>query len=129
MKPDAINFREKFIKLTEYYQPKIVAALNDYHFKLAKIKGEFVWHSHSETDEAFIIIGGKLEIEFRDGTITLKEGEMCVIPKDYQSKGLKKVVKPMSLSVTNPTVKFPLNQFKYFRAKYLYPNQMVLSKK
>ena len=86
MKPDVINFQEKYLKFTEYYQPRIIAALNDYHIKLAKIKGEFVWHSHPETDEAFIIIEGELEIEFNDGTIHLKKGELCVIPRGVEHK-------------------------------------------
>ena len=86
MKPDIINFREKFQIIKRYYQPKIIASLNDYHFKLAKLKGEFVWHSHPETDEAFVIISGELAIDFRDGTIILKEGEMCVIPKGVEHK-------------------------------------------
>jgi mannose-6-phosphate isomerase-like protein (cupin superfamily) len=86
MKPDSINIREKFLKITEYYQPKIIARLNDYHFKLVKVKGDFVWHSHPETDEAFIIIDGELEIEFREGKVALKTGEMCIVPKGVEHK-------------------------------------------
>lgn len=86
MKPDVINLQKKFIKIAAYYQPKIIAQLNDYHIKLAKLKGEFVWHSHSETDEAFIIIEGELDIEFKDGTVHLKEGEMCVVPRGLEHK-------------------------------------------
>ena len=86
MKPDVINFREKFEKIREPYQPKIIAALNNYQFKLARIKGEFIWHSHPETDEAFIVIEGDLDIEFRDGTIHLEEGEMCVVPMGTEHK-------------------------------------------
>ena len=70
MKHKAINLNEKFTRITKYYQPKIIAKMNDYHFKLAKLKGEFVWHTHPETDEAFIIMDGELEIELRDGKVT-----------------------------------------------------------
>ena len=81
-----VNFQEKFSKFTEYWTPKIIAQLNDYHFKLAKIKGEFVWHAHPETDEVFIVIHGGLDILFRDGKVALREGEMFVVPKGVEHK-------------------------------------------
>ena len=81
-----VNFQEKFSKFTEYWTPKIIAQLNDYHFKLAKIKGEFVWHAHPETDEVFIVIRGGLDILFRDGKVALREGEMFVVPKGVEHK-------------------------------------------
>ena len=73
MKHDTINLDVKFTRINEYYQPKIIAQMNDYHFKLAKLKGDFVWHTHPETDEAFIIMHGELEIELRDGKVTLRK--------------------------------------------------------
>ncbi len=82
----AINFKEKFDKINEYYRPKIIAQLNEYHFKIAKIKGEFIWHSHPETDEAFIIMDGELDIEFRDGSVNLRKGEMYIVPKGVEHK-------------------------------------------
>ena len=86
MIPSVINFNDKFSKIDQFYQPKVIAQLNDYHFKIAKLEGAFIWHSHPETDEAFIIIDGELDIEFRSGVATLKKGEMFVIPKGVEHK-------------------------------------------
>jgi mannose-6-phosphate isomerase-like protein (cupin superfamily) len=82
----AINFAEKFEQFSEHWSPKIIAQLNDYHFKLVKIQGDFVWHDHPETDEVFMVIDGEMEIHFRDGKVTLKTGEMYVIPKGIEHK-------------------------------------------
>jgi len=60
--------------------------LNDYHFKLVKLQGDFVWHSHSDTDEVFIVIDGELTIGLRDGKVLLKSGEMFVVPKNIEHK-------------------------------------------
>ena len=60
--------------------------MNDYHFKIVKLQGEFVWHDHPETDEVFIVLKGQLEIQFRDGRVTLNEGEMFVVPKGVEHK-------------------------------------------
>ena len=60
--------------------------MNDYHIKLVKIKGDFVWHNHDDTDETFIVIEGKMKIEFEDKTVELNEGEMYVIPKGVNHK-------------------------------------------
>ena len=60
--------------------------MDGFHFKLAKLEGDFVWHSHAETDEAFIVIQGQLRIDFRDGAATLKEGEMLIVPKGVEHK-------------------------------------------
>ena len=81
-----INFQEKLTKFSEQWSPRIVAQMNDYHFKIVKIQGEFVWHDHPETDEVFIILKGQLEIQFRDGKVILKEGEMFVVPKGLEHK-------------------------------------------
>jgi mannose-6-phosphate isomerase-like protein (cupin superfamily) len=81
-----INFEEKFKKFSEYWSPKIIAQMNDYHFKIAKIQGEFVWHSHPETDETFIVIRGKMRIDFPDGAVNLETGEMCVVPQGIEHK-------------------------------------------
>ena len=81
-----INFEEKLLKFSEHWSPKIIAQLNDYHLKLAKVHGEFVWHNHPETDEVFIVVKGQLEILFRDGNVLLKEGEMFVVPKGMEHK-------------------------------------------
>lgn len=86
MKFDAINFKDKFSKFTEHWSPRVVAEMNDYQFKLVKVEGEFVWHDHPTTDEVFIVIEGTLNIEFRDGMVSLDSGEMFVIPKGVEHK-------------------------------------------
>jgi mannose-6-phosphate isomerase-like protein (cupin superfamily) len=85
-KYEAINFAEKLAKFSEHWSPKVIAQMNDYQFKLAKIQGEFIWHDHAETDEVFIVVKGHLEIMFRDGRVSLDEGEMFVIPKGVEHK-------------------------------------------
>ena len=81
-----INLQEKISKFSEHWSPKVIAQMNDYHFKLAKVRGEFVWHDHPETDEVFLVVGGQLDILFRDGKVTLSEGEMYVVPKGVEHK-------------------------------------------
>jgi len=81
-----INLQEKLGKFSEHWQPKIIAQMNDYHFKVAKLEGEFIWHDHPETDEVFLILHGQLEIRFRDGSVVLDEGEMFVVPKGVEHK-------------------------------------------
>ena len=76
-----INFKNKFAKFDGLWEPKVIAKLNDYEFKLVKIKNDFIWHHHEETDEAFIVIEGSMSIEFETETITLHQGEMVVVPK------------------------------------------------
>lgn len=83
---NAINLAEKLGKISEHWQPRVVAELNDYQFKLVKIEGDFVWHSHADTDEAFIVIEGQLRIDFRDGSVTLGPGEMYVVEKGVEHK-------------------------------------------
>jgi len=82
----AINFTEKFKKIDDQWSPKVIAGMNDYQFKLAKVQGEFVWHHHPDTDEVFIVIEGVLDIEFRDGSVRLEKGEMYVVPKGVEHK-------------------------------------------
>jgi mannose-6-phosphate isomerase-like protein (cupin superfamily) len=81
-----INFRDKLGLFREQWQPKIVAELNDYQFKLVKLQGDFVWHRHDDTDEAFIVLEGELRIDFRDGAVTLSAGEMFVVPRGVEHK-------------------------------------------
>ena len=76
-----INLASKYKRIKEHWSPKVVAEMNDYQFKLAKIKNDFIWHSHEDTDETFIVIEGKIYIEFEDETVELSEGEMIVVPK------------------------------------------------
>ncbi len=86
MKYKSINFGTKFKKFTEHWTPKVIAEMNDYQFKLAKIKGEFTWHEHKDTDEVFIVVSGEMEIEFRDGKVQISEGEMYVVKKGVEHK-------------------------------------------
>ena len=81
-----INLEEKLTKFSELWSPKIIAQMNEYHFKLAKVRGEFEWHRHPETDETFLVVKGKLDIHFRDGLISLSEGELYVVPKGVEHK-------------------------------------------
>lgn len=83
---DVVNLTEKFTLIQKQWDPKIIAQLNDYQFKIAKIQGEFVWHSHPETDEVFLVVEGSLVIQLRDGNLKLGPGELCVIPKGVEHK-------------------------------------------
>jgi mannose-6-phosphate isomerase-like protein (cupin superfamily) len=82
----SINIQDKLSKFSEHWSPKIIAQMNDYHFKVVKVQREFVWHEHPETDEVFIVLNGQLEIQFRDGRVLLNEGEMFVVPKGVEHK-------------------------------------------
>ena len=86
MQTSAIIFANKFAQFTDLWSPRIIAQMNDYHFKLARIKGEFVWHSHAETDEVFIVISGSLTIHLRDRDVEMQTGEMYVVPKGVEHK-------------------------------------------
>jgi mannose-6-phosphate isomerase-like protein (cupin superfamily) len=81
-----INLHDKLGRFSEHWTPKIVARMNDYHFKLVKLQGEFVWHRHDDTDEVFIVLGGEMGIEFRDGQVTLGPGEMIVVPRGVEHR-------------------------------------------
>jgi len=79
-----VNIEEKLNMFTDYWNPRIVGALNGQHIKLAKFKGEFVWHKHDHEDEMFFVIDGALQIQFRDKTIDVKANEFIVIPKGVE---------------------------------------------
>lgn len=81
-----INFNKKYRKFDDHWSPRVIAEMNDYQFKLARVQGEFVWHDHPDTDEVFIVIEGVLEIEFRDGKVRIEAGEMFVVPKGVEHK-------------------------------------------
>ncbi|MDH4223852.1 MAG: cupin domain-containing protein [candidate division Zixibacteria bacterium] len=86
MNYSSINFKEKLARFSEHWSPKIVAQMNDYHFKLAKFQGDFVWHRHADKDEVFIVLEGAMRIDFREGSVDMKEGEMFVVPKGVEHK-------------------------------------------
>ncbi|MFL9863036.1 cupin domain-containing protein [Paraburkholderia fungorum] len=82
----AINFAEKLQLINDQWQPRVVAEMNDYQFKLVRIEGDFVWHEHADTDETFIVVEGQLRIDMRDGFVLLSAGEMFVVPKGTEHK-------------------------------------------
>ncbi|OCC01646.1 cupin [Labrys sp. WJW] len=84
--PKAINFAEKISAISDLWQPRVVAEMNDYQFKLVRIEGDFIWHDHPETDEAFIVLSGRLRIDFRHGAVVIGPGEMAVVPKGLEHK-------------------------------------------
>ena len=90
MKYKALNFEEKFNLLKDKWSPRVIAEMNDYQFKVVKIEGDFVWHSHKDTDETFIVLDGELRIDFRDGFVILKRGEMFIVPKTIEHKPFAK---------------------------------------
>ncbi|HMG86456.1 MAG TPA: cupin domain-containing protein [Terracidiphilus sp.] len=82
----AINLYEKFGLFAEQWQPKVIAEMNDYQFKIVKLHGDFIWHDHKDTDETFIVIEGNLRIDFRDGAVEIGSGEMFVVPRGVEHK-------------------------------------------
>ena len=85
-----INLQSKFKLFSEYWSPKVIAEMNDYQFKVVKIKGDFIWHEHKDTDEVFIVLEGSMGIEFKDRTVTLNSGEMIVVQKRDEHKPFAK---------------------------------------
>jgi len=85
-----INIKEKLNIFSDLWSPKVIAEMNNYQFKVTKVKGEFVWHSHKETDETVLVIDGELTIELRDSKVKLLKGEMYVVPKGIEHKPLAK---------------------------------------
>jgi mannose-6-phosphate isomerase-like protein (cupin superfamily) len=81
-----INLKDKLSKFSDHWSPKVIAEMNDYQFKLVKIKGDFIWHNHEDTDEVFIVIEGSMKIEFEGRVVELDEGEMYVVPKGVEHK-------------------------------------------
>ena len=81
-----VNLAEKFALFSEHWTPKIIAELNDYQIKIVKVKGDFVWHDHSNTDEFFFVIEGTLFIEFENKTMELNTGELYVVPRGVQHR-------------------------------------------
>lgn len=82
----SVNFLQKFSLFQEQWSQKVIAEMNDYQFKIARLQGDFIWHDHADTDETFIILEGQLRIDFRDGHVLLSQGEMFVVPKGVEHK-------------------------------------------
>jgi len=81
---EPINLSAKLQLFDDHWSPKVIAAMNDYEFKLVKLQGEFVWHDHKDTDEAFFVLHGAMDIRMRDRTVTLREGDLFVVPKGVE---------------------------------------------
>lgn len=79
-----VNLREKFDQIEEYESPKIVGELNGQYVKLSKLKGEFVWHSHENEDELFLVVKGRLRMQLRSGDVILEEGEFFIVPRGVE---------------------------------------------
>ena len=84
MSKSAINLQQKLTLISDHWSPRVVAELNDYQFKAVKIQGEFVWHSHPDTDEAFLVLEGELTIRMREGDVVLNPDELYVVPKGVE---------------------------------------------
>ena len=84
MTSEVVNFAQKLSKFSEHWSPRVVAEMNDYQFKLVKLQGEFVWHDHKDTDEVFLVLKGEMEIGFRGLSVTVRAGEMFVVPKGVE---------------------------------------------
>ncbi|MFG0585693.1 cupin domain-containing protein [Pseudomonas sp. zjy_9] len=82
----AINLQQKLALINEHWSPRVVAEMNDYQFKVVRIEGDFIWHSHADTDEAFFVLEGQLRIDFRDGHVLLQAGELYVVPRGVEHK-------------------------------------------
>ena len=80
----AVDLADKFTLFSEHFSPKVIARLNDYEIKLVRIKGEFVWHTHEDTDELFLVIDGSLTIQLRDGDVALRPGQLFVVPRGVE---------------------------------------------
>ena len=87
---EKINLEEKFGKFSDHWNPRIIGELNGQQVKLARLKGEFIWHSHAYEDEMFFIVKGELSIEFRDKTVHLKENECIIVPRGVEHKPVAK---------------------------------------
>lgn len=81
---DKVNLQDKLSRFSDHWSPKIVGQVNDFHVKLVKIQGEFVWHHHDDEDEMFYVIHGRLTMRFRDRDVTVEPGEFIIVPKGIE---------------------------------------------
>lgn len=82
--PDAVDLAEKLALFSEHWSPKVVAELNDYEVKVVRIKGDFVWHTHDDTDELFLVVDGELTVQLRDRDVVLGPGQLFVVPRGVE---------------------------------------------
>jgi mannose-6-phosphate isomerase-like protein (cupin superfamily) len=83
---DKVNLAEKFTHISDYWSPRIAGELNDSHVKLAKLQGEFIWHHHEQEDELFLVIKGRLLMQFRDREVWIEPGEFLIVPKGVEHR-------------------------------------------
>ena len=81
---EPVALAERLSQFSEHWSPKVVARLNDYEVKVVKVEGEFVWHTHEDTDELFLVIDGELTIQLRDGDVVLRPGQLYVVPRGVE---------------------------------------------
>jgi len=84
MKTDKVNLASKLAQFSDYWKPRTVARLNDYDVMVVKVQGEFVWHTHDDTDDFFLVLAGRLEVRLRDRTVALGPGELFVVPRGVE---------------------------------------------
>ena len=83
---DKVNIHEKLALISDHWNPRVVGELNGQHVKLVKFQGEFVWHHHAQEDELFLVVRGTFRMEFRDRSVTLKEGDFIIVPKGVEHR-------------------------------------------
>jgi mannose-6-phosphate isomerase-like protein (cupin superfamily) len=83
---EKVNIREKMSQFLDHWNPRIIGELNGQHVKAVKLKGEFVWHHHDNEDELFLVISGRLRMEFRDKTVEVNEGEFIIVPRKVEHR-------------------------------------------
>lgn len=87
---EKINIEEKLSRFKDYFNPRIVGELNGQYVKLVKFQGEFIWHKHDHEDELFYVLKGEFDMEFRDKTVTVKENEFLIVPRDIEHRPVAK---------------------------------------
>lgn len=108
--PPKIVLADKLARFDERWTPKIVGATNGQLVKLAKVEGDFVWHAHDDEDELFLVLRGRLVLEFRDGEVELGPGELCIVPKgmEHRPRAAEEthllLIEPASTAHTGKTV-------------------------
>jgi mannose-6-phosphate isomerase-like protein (cupin superfamily) len=83
---EKVNVREKLALFSDHWNPRVVGELNGQHVKLTKFQGEFVWHDHAAEDEMFLVVRGSFRMDFRDRSVTLKEGEFIIVPRGVEHR-------------------------------------------
>ena len=82
----SINLADKLATFSDYWQPRVVGELNGHDLMVVKVKGEFVWHKHDDTDDFFLVLSGRVDIQLRDGVVALGPGEIFVVPKGVEHR-------------------------------------------